>query len=182
MLGGQAAGIEPGTDQEPHHDSHHLASTYVIADPYNKQGGIIIPILELINGGLEKGEHLSKLRELESAKVGICTWICLPSGADHLTAPYHPHPSIILSSLENTTVRHEDLIKTPDLVPGPYNPNPCVYAVHLFAPVLGQLQTLRPALPSMWLAPCPALRRPEVSSLGWLGLEEACDNQVSSHY
>lgn len=126
MLGGQAAGIEPGTDQEPHHDSHHLASTYVIADPYNKQGGIIIPILELINGGLEKGEHLSKLRELESAKVGICTWICLPSGPDHLTAPYHPHPSIILSSLENTTVRHEDLIKTPDLVPGPYNPNPCV--------------------------------------------------------
>ena len=54
MKGRQASGPERHIDQEPHRDSHHITSTYAIANPSNWQVGIILPILELITGGLEK--------------------------------------------------------------------------------------------------------------------------------
>ena len=54
MEGRQASGTEPGIDQEPHRDSHHITSTCAIAGPSNWQVGIILPILELITGGPEK--------------------------------------------------------------------------------------------------------------------------------
>ena len=54
MKGRQASGPEPPIDQEPHCDSHHITSTYAIANPSNWQVGIILPILELITEGLEK--------------------------------------------------------------------------------------------------------------------------------
>lgn len=43
-------------------------------------------------------------------------------------------------------------------------------------------QTSRSALPFTWLAHYPVHRRPEVSSMGWLGLGAACDGQGSPHY
>lgn len=71
MKSRQASGIQPGTDQGPRRDSHHFTSTYVISNPYDKQVGLLIPILELIHGGLEKLDPLSKRTQLESAKVAI---------------------------------------------------------------------------------------------------------------
>ena len=54
MKGRQASGTEPRIDQEPQRDSHHFTGTYAIANPSNCQVGIILPILELMMGGLEK--------------------------------------------------------------------------------------------------------------------------------